>query len=259
MNRRLLFSLVLMVVLLASCDKRLNRLRQKNLNGARVALLASSMQEVQAKNLWPNGHYRSFATNVEALEALRDGEVDALYIDQLVMYDKSFHKDSFDIAFMDNDRMPIAGAFRKTDTAMADEFANFLREIKSNGIFVRMKNRWTMAENIDTISVPIIPPTNKKPKLKTLVVGIMGEMRPYSIEVGGQWTGFENEIWACFAEYMGYKIRYDVYDFNELIPALLDKKVDVIAAAITVTEERERKVLFTQPYSASCSVCLIRK
>lgn len=259
MNRSLLFSLVLMAVLLASCDKRLNRLRQKNLNGTRVALLASSMQERKAKEMWPNGQYRSFATNKEALHALHDGEVDAVYIDQLVMYDENYNKDLFEVAFMDNDRMDIAGAFRKEDTAMADDFATFLREIKSNGIFVRMKNRWTMNENIDTISPVAVPQVNKKAKLKTLVVGIMGEMRPYSIEVGGQWTGFENEIWACFAEYMGYMIRYDVYDFNELIPALLDKEVDVIAAAITVTEERERKVLFTQPYSASCSVCLIRK
>lgn len=256
MNRRTLLSLVLLVVLFASCDKRHISFRQKNLNGACVGVLASSMQENQAKELWPNGQYRAYPTNIDALNALRHGEVEAVYLDELVVYNKQYSKKLFEIAFIENDHLPIAGAFRQSDTFMANKFAEFLRVIKSNGIFVRMKNRWTMSENIDTITpVRLVKDFNKK----TLVVGIIGEMRPYSLMNKGQWTGFENELWALFADYLGYNIQYEVYDFAELLPALLEKKVDVIAAAITVTEERERKVLFSKPYSHSCSVCLVKK
>lgn len=258
MSKQLLILLSLLLLLMSSCDKRMNRLRQKNLNGARVGLLASSMQEQRAKNEWPEAIFRSYPTNDEALEALAKGNVDAVYIDELVMYNKNYQKGLLELAFIDNDHMPIAGAFRKNDTELASQFNDFLRKIKSNGLYVRMKNRWTMSERIDTISPPEVT-CDLARVCKPFVVGIMGEMRPYSIMNDGQWTGFENELWDRFAASIGYKAQFVVYDFNDLIPALLNHEVDAIAAAITVTDEREQQVLFTEPYSSSCSICLLRK
>lgn len=258
MSKRLLILLALLVVLFASCDKRLSKLRRKNLNGARIALLAGSMQEKRAMDTWPKGIYHSYPTNEEALKALAKGEVDAAYLDELVMYNKNYRKDQFELAFIDNDRMPIAGAFRKEDTELAEEFTRFIRKMKSNGQLVRMKNRWTMTERIDTIT-PASLSYGFSRVCKPFVIGIIGEMRPYSIQNDGQWTGFENELWECFAAYIGCQAQFEVYDFEDLLTPLYNHEVDVIAAAITVTEEREKKVLFSEPYSYSCSVCLVRK
>lgn len=259
MNKQLCFSLFFLILFISSCDKRVNRLRQKNLNGARVALLASSMQEHRAKELWPEGIYRSYLTNASSLNALANGDVDAVYTDELVMYNKYFRRGQFELAFVDNDRMPIAGGFRKTDVKLAEDFAEFLREIKSNGEYVRMKNRWIMTDDIESVVPPVIPDYDKKAKMKTLKVGIIGEMRPYSIKINGEWTGFENELWAHFASYIGYHIQFEVMEFNSLIPALLNHNIDVIAAAMTVTQKRECQVLFSQPYAYSCSICLVNK
>lgn len=259
MSKRLLIFIFLVLLVVTSCDKRTSRLRQKILNGARVGLLASSMQEHRAKNLWPEASYRSFPTNDEVLKALKLGEVDAVYTDELVMYNKCYDKSLFELAFIDNDRMPIAGGLRKSEVYLAELFSDFLRKIKSNGEYVRLKNHWTMTENIDSIAPMVFKDYSKGPFLKTLHVGIIGEMRPYSIKNKGQWTGFENDLWTFFAQSIGYKIQFVVYDFNDLIQALLNKKVDVIAAAITVTQERESKILFTQPYAHSCSICLVKK
>lgn len=259
MNRQLFFILTFLILFMSSCDKRVNRLRQKNLNGARVALLSSSMQEHRVKELWPQGIYNSYSTNDSSLNALANGDVDAVYTDMLVMYNKYFRKDQFELAFIDNDRMPIAGGFRKSDAKLADDFAGFLRKIKSNGEYVRIRNRWIMTDDIESVVPPAIPDYDKRAKLKTLRIGIIGEMRPYSILKNGEWTGFENELWTHFASYMGFRIQYEVMEFNNLIPALLNHKIDVIAAAMTVTEKRKRQILFSQPYAYSCSICLISK
>lgn len=37
-------------------------------------------------------------------------------------------------------------------------------------------------------------------------------------------------------------------EFGSLIPALASKKVDMIGACITITEERSKKVLFSNSY-----------
>ena len=256
MKKETVFLLLIAVLLMSSCDRHKNRLRQKNLNGAIVGLLAGSIQVDHAKNSWPEGNYRSFKTNDETLMALRKGDVEALYVDELAMYNPSYDKQLMAIAFIDNDHQAIAGALRPQDVEMERQFALFLKEIKANGVYVRMKNRWTMTERPDTIT-PYQMPAGRVTRV--LKVGIIGEMPPYSLCNHGRWTGFENELWTLFAEHMGYGIEFTVYNFKELIPALLRKDIDVVASAMTVTDERSHLVLFTQPYAYSCSVCLMRK
>ena len=65
----------------------------------------------------------------------------------------------------------------------------------------------------------------------------------------GQQQGFDYELLKLFAKEQG--LRLDVVvppDASDLIPWLLDGRGDVIAAQMTVTEERKAKVAFSQPY-----------
>lgn len=250
---------LLSVVLLVGCDKKMSRIRQHDLNGARVALLAGSMQEEEARNQWTKAHYCSFETNEEALGSLQRGDVDVAYLDQIATYNKVFDKKKFAVAFVVNDHMPIAGALRKSDVLLEKRFATFMRKIKADGLYVWMKNRWTQNDRIDTVSVAHISLPSYNVSTRLLRVGIVGEMPPYSLYNKGTWAGFENELWSLFAQYAHYRIEFVPLDFHELLPALLEHKIDVIAATVTITEQRSRKVLFTVPYAYSCSVGIVRR
>ncbi|MCG6981472.1 MAG: membrane-bound lytic murein transglycosylase MltF [Deltaproteobacteria bacterium] len=62
-------------------------------------------------------------------------------------------------------------------------------------------------------------------------------------------AGFEYDLVRGFANYLGVKVKCVVTDsFNEMIPALLQGKADLIAAGFTVTENRMRRVAFGPPY-----------
>lgn len=62
-------------------------------------------------------------------------------------------------------------------------------------------------------------------------------------------AGFEYDLVRSFADYLGVKVKCVVTDsFNEMIPALLQGKADLIAAGFTVTENRMRRVAFGPPY-----------
>ena len=77
----------------------------------------------------------------------------------------------------------------------------------------------------------------------------------------GQQKGFEYEIAAEFAKYLNKKYGYNKkdqkpiflemipVDRNELIPMLLDGRGDIIAAGLTMTEQRQAKIAFSTPYN----------
>jgi membrane-bound lytic murein transglycosylase F len=62
-------------------------------------------------------------------------------------------------------------------------------------------------------------------------------------------AGFEYDLAKEFADFLGVKLKLVVTDsFNEMIPALLKGKADLIAAGFTITERRKRKLAFGPPY-----------
>ncbi|MES2614568.1 MAG: transporter substrate-binding domain-containing protein, partial [Bdellovibrionota bacterium] len=63
----------------------------------------------------------------------------------------------------------------------------------------------------------------------------------------GQWEGFDVDMMNDFAVSMGVKLEMVQMNFDGIIPALLSKKCDMIAAGMTVTPERKKVVTFSTP------------
>jgi len=64
----------------------------------------------------------------------------------------------------------------------------------------------------------------------------------------GKMVGFDMEILAEVAKRAGFDYELQTMDFNGIIPALQTGNADVAIAGITITEEREKIVDFTDPY-----------
>lgn len=64
----------------------------------------------------------------------------------------------------------------------------------------------------------------------------------------GEMIGFDMEIIREVAERAGFEIDLNTMDFNGIIPALQTGNVDIAIAGITITDEREEIVDFSNPY-----------
>ena len=64
----------------------------------------------------------------------------------------------------------------------------------------------------------------------------------------GEMVGFDMDILAEVAERAGFDYDLRTMDFNGIIPAIQTGNADVAIAGITITEEREKIVDFTDPY-----------
>ncbi|MBB3190071.1 transporter substrate-binding domain-containing protein [Halomonas cerina] len=64
----------------------------------------------------------------------------------------------------------------------------------------------------------------------------------------GEMVGFDMDILEEVAQRAGFEYNLRTMDFNGIIPAVQTGNVDVAIAGITITEEREKIVDFSDPY-----------
>ncbi len=61
--------------------------------------------------------------------------------------------------------------------------------------------------------------------------------------------GFEYELSTLFAESLGVKTRFIIAEqFHELVHLTPNDEADLVAAGLSITPEREKKLHFTPPY-----------
>lgn len=65
----------------------------------------------------------------------------------------------------------------------------------------------------------------------------------------GKLEGFEVDLANAICEQLAVKCVINKTDWDGIIPSLLSRKNDAIIAAMTITEEREKRVDFTIPYA----------
>ena len=88
---------------------------------------------------------------------------------------------------------------------------------------------------------------------KVLKVGTNTGFVPCEFKTDGKSDpqGFDIDLIKAIAEKMNYRVEIYDYDFDDLIDRLNKKEVDVIIAAITVTDERKAQISFSDPYFSS--------
>jgi len=92
-----------------------------------------------------------------------------------------------------------------------------------------------------------------------LRVAVQTQGPPFSfIDKNGERTGSSVEFCKLMAEEMGVKITFLDFDWDGLIPALLTKKADILAADMTPKLKRALKVSFTQPFFTTGQILYVK-
>ena len=95
--------------------------------------------------------------------------------------------------------------------------------------------------------------------LPELRMGTNAEFPPYEYVEGTEIVGIDAEIAAAICDKLGYKLVIDNMEFDSTIPALTSGNIDFIMAGLTVTEERQQSVDFTDSYATGVQVVIVKE
>lgn len=94
---------------------------------------------------------------------------------------------------------------------------------------------------------------------KTIIVGTAAEYPPMEFVENGQVVGFDIDLIKELARIAGYNVQIENTAWDGIFAALKSKKVDVIASAVSITEDRKKEMLFVGPYLEAGQGIVIKK
>lgn len=90
-------------------------------------------------------------------------------------------------------------------------------------------------------------------------VGTNAEFPPFSYKEGEVIVGFDIDIAKEVGKRLSKEIRFKDMPFEALLPDLMLGSVDFLAAGLSITEERAKRVNFTKPYLEGEPLVLLTK
>ena len=81
-----------------------------------------------------------------------------------------------------------------------------------------------------------------------LRVGMSGQYFPFTFVEQDELKGFDVDVMNALGKEMGRDIQYETANFSGLFGMLGAGRIDTVANQITITEERKKAYIFTDPY-----------
>ena len=94
---------------------------------------------------------------------------------------------------------------------------------------------------------------------KIVKVGTNPDFAPFEFQgEGGKYIGFDMELIALLGKQMNADMQVQSMSFDGLIPALQAGNIDLAISGMTITDERKKSVLFSDPYYQSGLIVAVK-
>ena len=224
------------------------------LNGKRVGVVIGSIQDIAVTDMAPDAHIQRMATNTDLIAALEAGKVDIAGSESLTLVFNKALAARLDSVSAGLAAIPVGACFPLDGTELQQDFNDFLAEIRRDGTYQKILDRWTQADDPSSLAVP-----RQRGNGRTIRVAAFPSMPPLNFICNGKPSGLEPDLLTEWANRRGWKLEYLIMDFAGQIPAIQTGKSDLAMGYISITEERKKQVLFSDGYISSEMILITRK
>jgi polar amino acid transport system substrate-binding protein len=255
------FSLTILIAVLlislSACSQEQEAITDLDqLSGKTIAVPTGTMADELVMSVFPDVTFQYYNTVIDCAMAVKTGQADAAAYDEPLLKNIAAKNPGLrvlsDLITEDDYGIAVTLDNRQLKTAIDEVVA----DLKADGTYDEILKRW----------LPESGEPGPMPDLKldgpngTLVLGTAAITEPFSYIDGSQAVvGLDIEVAARVAQKLGMQLEVTNMDFGGLIPALISGKVDLIAACITISEERAKSVLFSEPYYRGGIAALVKE
>ena len=224
------------------------------MGGKNVGVVIGSIQDIAVTDMAPDANIQRVANYADMLVALESGKVDVAGSESLTLIFNKELAAKVDSVNAGLPSIPIGACFRLDNIELQQDFNRFLSKIRSDGTYQEIVNQWENVEDPSTMEMP-----QQRGTGRTLRVATFPAMPPFNFVSSGKPSGLEPHLLTEWANRRNWKLEFLVIDFAGLIPAVQTGKADMAMGGISVTEERQKQVLFSDGYFESHIVLITRK
>ena len=224
------------------------------LNGKNVAVIIGSIQDIAVTDMAPDANILRMTSQTDLLAALENGKVDAAGGESLTLLFNKELLEKVDSVGAGLTPIPIGACYRLDNTELQQDFNRFLAEIRSDGTYQQILDRWSNADDPAAMDIP-----QQRGTGRILRIATFPAMPPFNFINYGKPSGLEPELLTEWANRRNWQLEFLIMDFAAQIPAVQTGKADMAMGAISITEERQKQVLFSDGYIDSHIVLMTRK
>lgn len=203
----------------------------------------------------PQAKFQYYNSVLDSALAVKAGKADAVAYDEPILRNIAAKNEGLTVLSEMVTKDQYGFGVQLENQALKTSIDDVLAEIRQNGEYAAMQQRWLPKTGVPA-PMPELPLTGDNGVLR---LGTSAVTEPFSFVDGSQQVvGFDIELARRVAQKQGKTLEVVNMDFGGLIPALIAGKVDMIAACITITDERAKKIQFSVPYYTGGIAALVR-
>ncbi len=224
------------------------------LEGKRVGVIIGSIQDIAVTQYAPKADIRRYTSMTDIMAALENGKVDVLCQENFTVTANKAIAAVVDTVDAGLPPRYVAACFKLGNTALQQDFNAFLADIRADGTYQKIFDRWLKTDDPAALPAPHQYGTGELIRVATYPA-----MPPYNFICSGQPSGMEIDLLTEWANRRNYRLEFLMMDFASQIPALQTGKADIALGSVAVTEERQKQVLFSDGYNAARIMFYTRK
>ena len=192
----------------------------------------------------------------DAISSLKNGKIDCVVIDEQPA--KEYVKRNSDLSILDEEFTleEYAIVIAKGNDSLEEDINKALAELIADGTLDKITNHYITEGEVEGLAYS--SPEGLDYANGELVMATNAAFPPYEYYANNQIVGIDAEMARAIADKLNRKLVIEDMEFDSIITAVQGGKADIGVAGMTVTEDRLKNINFSDPYTTSKQVIIVR-
>ena len=250
-------AVVLLVALRGGGGHKQHTIRSpKDLRDAVVGVQLGTTSDMKVSALEkqsPSTRVERYTKTADAVQALLQGKVDCVVEDEQPAKAFVGQNDGLRLLSQSFSSNGFAFCVAKGNRTLCERINKALVQLENSGQLDTIVRR-----HIDKNIAIAYEPRNIGRPNGVLTVATNATYQPYEYYEYGRVVGIDIDIMQAVCDILGMTMKVEDMNFDAVITSVQTGKADVGAAGLTVTRERQNNVLFTDTYTSSRQMLIVR-